>query len=96
MRSVLQVTPPRLLRCALAAGAFLCLSLGGCNEVDPLEAIRQQQGDSDFEGSIEPLRELLSTRPDDAHNANIRPTMRKYNSTTRRTKRNPRAVAHRT
>ncbi len=38
----------------------------GCDEVDPLEAIRQQQGAGDYEGSIEPLRELLATRPEDA------------------------------
>ena len=40
-------------------------ALTGCNPADPLEGIRQQQEDGDFEGSIEPLRKLLATRPDD-------------------------------
>ena len=43
-----------------------CFALAACGEKDPLEAIRQQQASGDFEGTIEPLRELLKTRPDDA------------------------------
>jgi len=66
MRNVSQTTPRRILcRCALAAGLLACLALPGCNEANPLEAIRQQQAIGDFEGSVEPLRELLATRPDD-------------------------------
>jgi tetratricopeptide (TPR) repeat protein len=71
MRPVSRTTPlhiPR--RCALAAGLLVCLALAGCSEVDPLEAIRQQQAAGDFEGSVEPLRELLATRPDEPE-ANI-------------------------
>ncbi|MCH8084228.1 MAG: tetratricopeptide repeat protein, partial [Myxococcales bacterium] len=56
--------------CALAAALLVCLALTGCNEVDPLEAIRQQQAAGDFEGSVEPLRKLLATRPEDPE-ANI-------------------------
>jgi tetratricopeptide (TPR) repeat protein len=66
MRPLIQTTPPRILRlCALAAGLLVCLALAGCNEVDPLEAIRRQQAAGDLKGSIESLRELLATRPDD-------------------------------
>jgi len=54
-----------LRRCAFAATWLLLLALAGCNEVDPLEAIRQQQTSGDFKGSIEPLQALLETRPDD-------------------------------
>ena len=60
-----------LRRCALAAVLLVCLALSGCNEVDPLEAIRLQQAAGDYEGSLEPLRELLATRPDDPE-ANFR------------------------
>jgi tetratricopeptide (TPR) repeat protein len=61
------MTPPRIpRRCAFAAALLVCLALAGCDEVDPLEAIRQQQAAEDFEASLEPLRELLATRPDDA------------------------------
>jgi tetratricopeptide (TPR) repeat protein len=66
MRPVIQAAPRRIpCRRALAAGLLVCLALAGCNEVDPLEAIRQQQAAGDFGGSIEPLRELLATRSDD-------------------------------
>ncbi len=66
MCQVNRATPRRiLLRCALASGLLVCLALSGCDEVDPLEAIRQQQAAGDFEGSVEPMRELLATRPDD-------------------------------
>jgi tetratricopeptide (TPR) repeat protein len=66
VRPVSRATPPRIpRRRALAAGLLVCLALAGCNEVDPLEAIRVQQAAGDFEGSVEPLRELLATRPDD-------------------------------
>ena len=54
-----------LLRCALAAGLLVGLALGGCNPVDPLEAIRQQQAAGDVQGTIEPLRKLLAAHPDD-------------------------------
>ena len=37
----------------------------GCSASDPLEAIRSQQAAGDVVGSLEPLRELLSERPDD-------------------------------
>jgi len=66
MRPVNRAARPRIpRRCALAAGLLVCLALAGCHEVDPLEAIRQQHAAGDFEGSVEPLRELLATRPDD-------------------------------
>jgi tetratricopeptide (TPR) repeat protein len=45
---------------------LVCLALSGCNEADPIEAIRQQQKAGDYAGSVAPLRELLATRPDDA------------------------------
>jgi tetratricopeptide (TPR) repeat protein len=50
----------------LAAALLVCLALCGCEEADSLEAIRQQQATGDYEGSLEPLLELLTTRPDDA------------------------------
>jgi len=66
MRPISQAAPPRFPhRRALAAGLLVCLALAACHEVDPLEAIRQQQATGYYEGSIEPLRELLVTRPDD-------------------------------
>ncbi len=61
-----QSTPRRTpRRWALAVGLLVCLALTGCKEVDPLEAIRRQQAAGDFEGSVEPLQELLAERPDD-------------------------------
>jgi tetratricopeptide (TPR) repeat protein len=66
MPPVRRAAPPRIpRRCALAVGLLVCLALTGCNEADPLEGIRQQQAAGDFEGSVEPLRELLEMRPDD-------------------------------
>jgi tetratricopeptide (TPR) repeat protein len=66
MRPVNRSTPPRILGPrALTAGLLVCLALSGCNEVDPLEAVRLQHAAGDYEGSIEPLRELLATRPED-------------------------------
>ena len=58
---------PFRIRCqrALAALVFVCLALSGCKQVDPLEALRQQQTAGDYAGSIEPLRELLASRPED-------------------------------
>jgi len=65
-----RMVPPSIARrCALAVGLLVCFALCGCNaddSLDPLQAIRQEQADGDFEGSIEPLRELLKTDPDDA------------------------------
>lgn len=55
---------PRVQR-AVVAGIFACLALTGCKEVDPLQAIRQQQEAGRFEESIEPLRELLAKQPED-------------------------------
>ena len=67
MISANQLTPARIpRRRALAAALLVGLALSGCNEIEPLEAIRQQQAGGDYKGSIEPLRELLVTRPDDA------------------------------
>jgi tetratricopeptide (TPR) repeat protein len=66
MYPIIRATPhraPRLL--ALAACLAACLAPIGCGEADPLEAIRQQQQSGNYAGSIEPLRELLATRPDD-------------------------------
>src|SRR5215468_10626222 len=48
--------------CALIAG----LALAACHAGDPLQPIREQQESGDFEGTIEPLRDLLETHPDDA------------------------------
>jgi tetratricopeptide (TPR) repeat protein len=45
---------------------LICLVIGGCKEVDPLEPLRQQQAAGDYAGSVEPLRALLLRRPDDA------------------------------
>ena len=50
----------------LAAALLVCLALCGCQEVDSLEAIRQQQATGDYAGSLEPLRALLKIHPDDA------------------------------
>jgi tetratricopeptide (TPR) repeat protein len=67
MRPIIEVSPPRIpLRCALAAGLIACLALAGCNEADPLESIREQQAAGNYAGSVEPLRELLKTHPDDS------------------------------
>ncbi len=67
MHPVICATSPRFL-CffSLAAALLACVTLTGCDEVDPLEAIRQQQAAEDYRGSLEPLRELLATRPEDA------------------------------
>jgi tetratricopeptide (TPR) repeat protein len=65
MHPIHRVTLSRIShRCALVTGLLVCLALAGCNEVDPLEAIRQQQAAGDFEGSVEPLWEFLATHPD--------------------------------
>jgi tetratricopeptide (TPR) repeat protein len=55
-----------LRRLALAAGSIACLAHAACEAGDPLEAVRRQQETGDFEGSIEPLREFLAERPEDA------------------------------
>jgi len=52
-------------RRVLCAGLIACLALAGCRAADPLEAIRARQAAGDFAGSVDPLRELLKTRPDD-------------------------------
>jgi tetratricopeptide (TPR) repeat protein len=66
MRPFIRATPSRALRrSALTAWLLVCLAFTSCNEVDPLEAIRQQQAAGDYEGSVEPLRKLLATRPAD-------------------------------
>jgi tetratricopeptide (TPR) repeat protein len=52
-------------RACVAAGLLAGLALSGCEAADPLEAIRRQQASGDFEGSVAPLRELLSERHDD-------------------------------
>jgi tetratricopeptide (TPR) repeat protein len=51
---------------ALVAASIACLAPVACSDGDPLEAIRRQQASGDIEGSLEPLRELLAERPDDA------------------------------
>jgi tetratricopeptide (TPR) repeat protein len=67
MHPVIEWSSPRIsLRCALVAGLIASLALAGCNEADPLESVRAQQAAGDMAGSIEPLRELLKTRPDDS------------------------------
>ena len=66
MHAITRSIPLRIRRRrALATGLLVCLALTGCKEVDPLEAIRQQQAAGDIKGSVEPLRKLLETRPDD-------------------------------
>ncbi|MGH0030250.1 MAG: tetratricopeptide repeat protein [Myxococcota bacterium] len=59
---------PRHRSIFLAGLALLaiCLGAAGCGGSDPLEPIRQQQASGDFAGSLEPLRELLKERGDDA------------------------------
>jgi tetratricopeptide (TPR) repeat protein len=67
MHPVTRATPRRtLLLWARAATLIACLATAGCNEVDPLEAIREQQAAGDYAGSVEPLRELLKTRSEDS------------------------------
>jgi tetratricopeptide (TPR) repeat protein len=66
MRPTTRANTSRAIRCcALGAALLVCLAVTGCRERDPLEAIRQQQRAGDYLGSVEPLRELLATRPDD-------------------------------
>jgi len=66
MLSLIRATPPPFLRrCGLAAALLVCLGLTGCSRVEPLEEIRQQQAAGDNEGTLEPLRVLLETDPDD-------------------------------
>jgi tetratricopeptide (TPR) repeat protein len=55
----------RRLAHPIAAGLLAVLALVACGDRDRLEAIRQLQASGDYEGSIEPLRELLVERPDD-------------------------------
>jgi tetratricopeptide (TPR) repeat protein len=50
---------------ALATALLVCLALAACGESDPVESIRQLQAAGDFKSTVEPLRELLKTRPDD-------------------------------
>ena len=67
MGPIVRSTPARVFgRLALAAGSIAWLGLVACEPGDPLETIRQQQRSGDLSGSIEPLRELLAERPDDA------------------------------
>jgi tetratricopeptide (TPR) repeat protein len=49
----------------LAFGLLLALAVA-CGPSDPLEGVRAQQAQGDFAASLEPLRELLAERPDDA------------------------------
>ena len=42
------------------------VAISGCEPSDPLAAVRLQQARGDFEGSLEPLRELLVERRDDS------------------------------
>ena len=51
----------------LSACALVALSLAplGCGREDSLAALIEQQEKGDFEGTIEPLRNLLRERPDD-------------------------------
>jgi len=69
MRPDIRTTLHRfILRRTLAAGLITAFAVSACGEadpVDPLEAIRQRQASGDYAGSVEPLRELLQTRPDD-------------------------------
>jgi tetratricopeptide (TPR) repeat protein len=43
-----------------------CACLAGCTPTDPLAEVRRLQDAGDFAGSLEPLREILKERPDDA------------------------------
>jgi len=54
-----------LVRCTLLLGVLVGLVLAGCDQGKSLEAVRQQQAVGDYEGTLEPLRELLEERPDD-------------------------------
>ncbi len=66
MHLVLRASAARAVRRrALGAALFACVGLGGCDARDPLEVIRQQQAAGRFQDTVEPLRELLSLRPDD-------------------------------
>ena len=60
------VRPPRsraqtVLHILALVGAALAIS--ACAPADPLEGIRSQQARGDFQASLEPLRELVSTDP---------------------------------
>jgi tetratricopeptide (TPR) repeat protein len=52
--------------CAAVAGLLVCVGIAGCTPSDPLAEVRELQAAGDFEGSLEPLRERLAERPDDA------------------------------
>jgi tetratricopeptide (TPR) repeat protein len=51
-------------RCVALAALAVC-AVTGCGPSDPLERIRGLQDRGGFEATLEPLRELLVTRPDD-------------------------------
>jgi tetratricopeptide (TPR) repeat protein len=63
---------PNRIRRAFAPGVPFVLALylavvSGCGPSDPLERIREQQDvHGDFKSTLEPLRELVEKRPDDA------------------------------
>jgi tetratricopeptide (TPR) repeat protein len=46
--------------------ALACLGPAGCGPSDPVAAVRAQLAAGDFQGSLEPLRELIAERPEDA------------------------------
>jgi len=69
MSAPLRATAPRTLRPRALVALLLVglpLALAGCKgeEVDPLEAARQQQAGGSYQASIEPLREFLEEHPD--------------------------------
>lgn len=62
MRRPRPPTPSLRTLCLLL---LLVPAFAGCRPSDPLAAVREQQAEGDFEGSIEPLRKLLEERPGD-------------------------------
>jgi len=75
MHSSVRTTVRKTPNLLIAVGIFCCssfaMTFGGCDSADPLEAIRAQHEAGDYDGSVEPLRELLEEDPDNAE-ANYR------------------------
>lgn len=51
---------------AFAFALLACLALAACKRADPMDSIRADMAAGRYEEAVEPLRELLKQRPDDA------------------------------